>query len=336
MNRYCRSLHFRSLLGSSVAALSVAIASISPAIENRCFASPRMGVQAMIPGLGSSVAKAVIRYFGKEGAEEATEFMTRKGGQEIVERVTQVALREGGEETVDQVAKLTTKYGPDVVGALDNAPAIRPILNVVDELPEAEARSALSRLAAGSTGRELAQTVARRGTVALKAELKQPGVGGSLVRWFGDDGAKMADNLTADQAITIARHGEDISRLPLSQKEGIFSLMRSDTERFVGFVGRFVENNPGKTLFTAAGTTLILAESERMLGGDEIVYDADGNPVLVTKPGFLGRPAAIAERLSSHLSTNYIQPLFYAAITFVVVFGLIYTWKRMSHPTAQP
>ncbi len=55
------------------------------------------------------------------------------------------------------------------------------------------------------------------------------------------------------------------------------------------FLGRFVEQNPGKVLFTTAGTTVILTNSERILGGDEIVIGADGVPQVVSKPGIVGK-----------------------------------------------
>ena len=42
-------------------------------------------------------------------------------------------------------------------------------------------------------------------------------------------------------------------------------------------------------MFTSAATALILAESERILGGGEIVFDEDGNPHWLPKPGFIDR-----------------------------------------------
>ena len=47
--------------------------------------------QAVIPGVVSSVGKAILKYFGKQGGEEAAEYLSRKGGREIMERVTLTA-----------------------------------------------------------------------------------------------------------------------------------------------------------------------------------------------------------------------------------------------------
>ena len=86
-----------------------------------------------------------------------------------------------------------------------------------------------------------------------------------------------------------AQHADDLAKLPASQRQSVLAILRSDTERMVGFMGRFAADNPGKVLFTAATTTVILAESDRILGGDEIVFEADGNPIVVTKAGLMGR-----------------------------------------------
>ena len=53
--------------------------------------------------IGSSIGKAVLKYFGKEGSEEAAEYMAKKGGREMVKRVTASAARQG-DEAVEQVA----------------------------------------------------------------------------------------------------------------------------------------------------------------------------------------------------------------------------------------
>ena len=72
---------------------------------------------ASVPAVAASVGKALLKYFGKQGGEEATEYLSRKGGKEIMERVVTTATRQGGDEAVEQVAKLTGKYGPDALAA---------------------------------------------------------------------------------------------------------------------------------------------------------------------------------------------------------------------------
>ena len=290
------------------------------------------GIAAAAPlPSGSAVAKAILKYFGKEGAEEATEYLAKQGGREVAERVAAGALREGGEEAAEQVSMLAAKYGPEALTALDNAPALAPVLAALKELPESQTKAALARLAAGSAGRELAETVGRFGAGALRSELKHPGVGGTLVRLLGDEGAELATKLSTDQAIAIARHADDLAKLPSAQRAGILSLLRNDTERVVGFLGQFAKANPGKTLFTVAATAIILAEPERILGGEEIVFDAEGNPVLISKPGIVGRTVESGGKVAAVVSEQYIRPLYLSALAFVGVFGSLFMLSRLYH-----
>ncbi|QEG02498.1 hypothetical protein Mal15_66190 [Stieleria maiorica] len=288
---------------------------------------------ASLPGVmsGTTVARAIMKYFGKEGAEEATEYLARQGGREIAERVGAAAVREGGQEAAEQVSRLAGKYGPEALAALDNAPELAPLLAALDELPESQVRAALARLSAGTAGRELAQTVSRVGASALRSELKHPGVGGMLARTLGDDGAELATKLTGDQAIAVGRHADDLAALPSAPRQGVLALLRNDTERMVAFMGRFAADNPGKTLFTAATTTIILAESERILGGDEIVFDADGNPIVVSKAGIAGRTMKAGGEALAHVSVNYLQPLLLTAIAFVVTFATLFMLLKLWH-----
>lgn len=279
---------------------------------------------ASVPAVSGSVGKAILKYFGKQGGEEATEYLSRRGGNEIMERVVTTATRQGGDEAVEQVAKFTGKYGPDALAALDNAPSLVPLIRALDDLPPAQVKLALTKLAAGKPGRELAEAIAVHGGSALRMELQHPGVGLFFVRSFGDEGVELASKMTTDQAIVVARHADDIGKLPATQKAGLVGMLKGNTEQMVGFVGRFVEANPGKTLFTVAATTVILAEPERILGGDEIVFDADGNPVLISKSGFVDRAMEAGGEVASHVSTNYLRPVYLTVMAFVGVFVVIW------------
>ncbi len=231
------------------------------------------------------IVRALARHFGREGVGDVTERATREVVEEVAERV----LREGGEELIETVAARTAKYGPDFLHALKNAPSCRRLIKVVDELPPQQAKSALRRLAAGAQGRELAHLAERYGAAALRAELKHPGVGRTLVKHLGEDGIRFANKLSRKEALVLAQHAADIAKLPPSQREKVVELLYKDLKRMIEFMGRFIEKNPGKTLFTAAAVTVMLKHPDRVLGGDEIVFDADGNPVVVTKSGLLGR-----------------------------------------------
>lgn len=106
-------------------------------------------------------------------------------------------------------------------------------------------------------------------------------------------------------------------------------MLRNDTERVVAFMGRFASANPGMTLFTAATTTIVLAEPERILGGEEIVFDADGNPILISKPGIAGRTMKAGGEAVAHVSLNYVRPVFLSVLTFFVVFASLWAILKL-------
>ncbi len=287
-------------------------------------AIPCGSASATVPAVASSVAKAIVKYFGKEGSSEAAEYLSKKGGREIMERVSANAAKQGGDEAVEQVAKLAGKYGPETISALDNASSIGPVLKALDDLPQDQVSTALTRLAAGAPGRELAETTVKYGSKAIQSELKHPGVGLVLVRSLGDDGVELATRLNTDQAISVARHADDLARLPPTQRDGVLAMMRQDTTRMVQFLGRFADANPGKTLFTVATTGIILAEPERILGGDEIIYDADGNPIVMSKSGLVGRTLGAGGSIAEHVSERYVRPFFLTLLAFVTTFAAIW------------
>ena len=99
-------------------------------------------------------------------------------------------------------------------------------------------------------------------------------------------------------------------------------MIRNDTARMVGFVGRFAEANPGKTLFTAATTAVILAEPERILGGDEVVFDAEGNPIVIRKGGLADRAIEAGGNVAGHVSERYLRPLYLMIAAFAGAFVL--------------
>lgn len=244
---------------------------------------------ALLREAAERLLRSLGRYFGKEAAEETVERLARYGGRELVERAAQRAVREGGEEMLERVSAAAARHGPELLRAIDNAPSCRAVLRLVDELPAEQVAPALRRLAAGPQGRELAELAGRYGTRAIQAELRHPGLGTQLVKHLGDDGLRLAERLDGPAAMTVAPHAADIAALPAAQREGILRLLYEDTRRMVAFVRRFMEQNPGKTLFTAAATTIILANSDRLLGGDELAFDAQGNPIVVSKRGWIER-----------------------------------------------
>lgn len=238
--------------------------------------------------------------------------------------------REGGDEAVERLIRLAKNLGPEAIRAAENAPNASIVIRAIDDLPANLAERAAKRLAAGSEGRALAKTVEEFGANALEAEVRHPGVGGRLVATLGGDGADLASRVKTDQAIEVARHAPDISLLPPSERNQVISLIRENPEGSVAFMKRFVERNPGKVLFTASGTTVILANREAIFGGGEIRYNAKGEPVFVAKPG-------LAERFIEHAGNRILDiylPIGAIGLTAFICIGLWHTHKRAGHKTS--
>lgn len=253
------------------------------------------GQGSVIRKPAQEVIEALGRYISRTGGRELTRELAEFGGEAAVRRVTERAFREGGDDALSALVRTARSHGPDALRAADNAVNIPRLLRAVDDLPEEMASQAIRRLGAGAEGRLLAETVERFGAQALRAEVRHPGIGGNLVRHLGDDGAAFASQASRQQAITISRHADDIARLPDTQRAGVLRILREDFDRGVAFMARFIENNPGKVLFTAATTTVVLAHADKVLGGDgDIVIGPDGKPVYVPKPGLVDRTVGSA------------------------------------------
>jgi len=248
---------------------------------------------AVIRKPAQEVVEAIAKYLTRKGGRELAEELAELGGEATVRRVAERAVREGGDDALNALVRAARAHGPDAVRAVDNAVNVPRLLRAVDDLPEDIASKAVRRLGAGADGRALAEVVENFGSQALRAEVRHPGIGGQLVARLGDDGAALATRASRDQAITLSRHADDIARLPEPQRAELLKLLHADTDRMVSFMGRFIEKNPGKVLFTVAATTVVLANAEKVLGGEgEIVIGPDGKPVYVPKSGVIERIAA--------------------------------------------
>jgi hypothetical protein len=250
------------------------------------------GQAAVIRKPAQEVIEALGRYLSRTGGREITQELAEFGGEIAVRRIAERAVREGGDDALNALVRSARAHGTDALRAADNAVNIPRLLRAVEELPTEMAPQAMRRLSAGTEGRVLAETVEQYGVRALRAEVRHPGIGGGLVRNLGDNGADLANRASRQQAITMSRHAEDIARLPETQRNGVLRLLQTEFDRTLSFMGRFIENNPGKVLFTAATTTVILIHADKVLSGEgEIVIGPDGKAIYVPKPGIIERVA---------------------------------------------
>ena len=248
----------------------------------------------------SSLSKAVMKFFAKEVAEEGVDKVSKEVGEKVIQRVSAKILREGGESAVTEATELAAKHGPDVIRALDNTAAPAKLVRVLNELPAEEVPSAAARLASGSRGKQLAQATETLGVDVIRAETRHPGVGLELVKVWPDGGGVLCRRLNHEQALALGKHLDDLVEIPAGTRKRLFEVVQSDKDRFFAWLGKFIVNNPGKTIGSATFLAVFLPNAERILGGDEIVFDENGSPVVVRKPGLVEMPAnKIAESVAS-------------------------------------
>jgi len=231
-----------------------------------------------------------MRFFSKEAVEEGSEKLAKEVGPVLLQRVSVKLKRDGGESAVTAASELAAKHGPDVIRALDNAPAPTKIVQALEELPTEEVSVAATRLASGRRGKQLAGATEEFGVQVLQAEIKHPGVGMELVRVWPDRGAALGRQMSREEALTLGKYLEDLRGVSPEQRAGLLQVIQSDKERFFSWLGRFIEEHPGKTIGSATFLAVFLPNSERILGGTEITFDEVGSPMVVRKPGLLEAP----------------------------------------------
>lgn len=275
----------------------------------------------------------LARHMTQEAANETAEKLTKELGEATVQKFTTTVIKQGGDESLELASVLIANYGSDIVRAINNSPSVTPILKALDDLPANQIPKAAARLAAGSQGSELAETVIRYGSPALRAEVSHPGVGGHIVRALGTDGASLCGRLSSEQAISLGRYVDDIAQVPPTQRKQFLEVINQDKDRFFKWLGGFVEANPGKTIGAVTFVTIFLPNSERILGGEDVVeFGPNGDVKITTKPGVAGRTTSgftnLAARAGDSLNEAMVKPLgngfsiLIKGVAMVVLIGL--------------
>ena len=273
---------------------------------------------------GNGLLKSLASYFAKQSGQEVTEQtakqLSRQVGDTVLDRTTQKVMKEGGDRSLHELGELVANHGPEVLRAVDNVPRAQPVLNALRTLPAEEVATAASRLAAGQPGRELAAISEQLGASVLRAEAKHPGIGVAFARSLGTEGTDVCMKLTTAQAQQIGKHVDDIAQLPAAQRSQLLELISNQSDRFAAFVGRFVEQNPGKVLFTSASTAIILANSDAIFGDGELLWDAEGNLIIASNGKPRRQHPGIVPRLFGDLTASVETPL---RLTLYAIGGVI-------------
>jgi hypothetical protein len=244
-----------------------------------CFLAHPQDLRAQA-SIASRTAREVVEAILKNGTSQGAKELAEIGGENAVKEVLETSFREGGDALVVKVAATTKTYGSAILLGSKKSPA--RFIQAFDEVPadlKASALQALTRepeLVAGLT--------AQFGRDALIAVAKQPGIAAPFIKTFGAEGAQTLGKLTTDQSIQLVRMSGPLSKIPPGPRNELLAMIGRAPEKILDLL----EKHP-KVLYTSAGLGAFLASKDLLIGKDDVVVTPDGQVVVVTKPGVIGR-----------------------------------------------
>ena len=277
--------------------LMVPVALLAMALAPRAFA--QAGVAR---GVIEEAAEVVMRQAGREAAKELAEI----GGKAAVKEVLEEAAAEGGESLVKRVTAYCVEYGPSALRAVKPAPA--RVVAALDGLgPEVRAAAvrALEREPA-----VMAPLVEKFGQEGLEVAVKHPGVGQRLAGTLGEDGIRAARTLGTDEATLLARHADDIAKLPPAERAAFWETFGKAPAKTVGYL----ERNP-----TILKRTAQVAVAGAAIGG---VYAMREDLIGKADPQGHG----VTERLATAAMQTFRKPI---SGTLVALGAIVSAWATI-------
>ena len=202
------------------------------------------------------LGEAILRRGGTEAAGE----LARIGGQKAVQELMEQAAKEGGEVLMKQTAQLAEKHGVLALKAMHGAPGA--VVRSVDGMPAELAEQGLRAIV-----REPAvmQAMAKEfGSAALETAAKHPGLAGKISGSMGREGLDLARRVTTEEATILARHADEIAKLPASERAGVMELLKQAPGKTLAWM----ERHPKLLIAGSATTAVVLARKELFGEGD--------------------------------------------------------------------
>jgi len=99
----------------------------------------------------------------------------------------------------------------------------------------------------------------------VATEVRLPGVGASIVETLGDDGARVAAQLSETQGISLARWSKDVAALPARERSTVMAAL----EKKPGLILDYLDRHPGVLVAGAAVTGAAIIEMTALVAGEE-------------------------------------------------------------------
>lgn len=210
---------------------------------------------AVVVRAAEELGEVLLRRGGTEAATE----LARLGGQKAVQEMMEQAMKEGGEVLMKQSAQLAEKHGILAVKALHGAPGT--VVRALDGIPAEMAENGLRAIAREPVAMQA--MVKEFGGTALETAAKHPGLAAPVSR-LGSEGFDIARQVTTPEAAILARHADDIAKLPATERAAVMDLIKKSP----GKVLAWMEKHPKLLVTGAVAGTVVLARRELFGEGD--------------------------------------------------------------------
>lgn len=207
-----------------------------------------------------ALAEQVMERLGAAGGRAAVVQLERAGGRAAVETVLLQAEREGGDALATRAAAILADAGAPALKVLARTPA--RTIAALDGLGGETLTRGVAALERQPSILSLPADAARR---AVIAEVRLPGVGATIVESLGDDGARIAAELTESQGISLARWSSDVAALPVKERSAVLAAM----EKRPGLILDYLDRHPGVLVASAAITGAAVMEMTALVIGQE-------------------------------------------------------------------
>jgi hypothetical protein len=224
------------------------------------------------------LTEALLRSGSKKAAQELAEF----GGEGAVRELLERTMQEGGEQLVSKVVRYGEKEGLLALKVIKLAPV--KYLSALDSVGAELLTPALR--AAAREPEVVTRLITEYGPDALRVAAQHPGVGTKIVSQLGRDGIELADKVSTEDAVRLARWSDDIAQLPPGTKPQVLDVVRAAPAKALDWLDRHPT-----ILLTAAGVTSFLAAKREILG-------AEGHAGFIERMtkiflGIVGHPLAV-------------------------------------------
>ncbi len=242
-------------------------------------------------GIAAKGAREIMEMIAEKGSREALQELSESGGKKALRESAKKTTLETGNDSVRKMLHFAGTADVSPLKKIGCSPAL--FSEALDALPEELVERALRSLRRDPE--RMGRLVSRYGSKGLEVAAKHRGVGADIVEKLGNDGVRMAADITEDHAVTLARHADDIAALPPESRNRVVDAIVSAPVRVLDFL----ENHP-RILHTGAGVATILSLKDDLIGREEESSTGPDGSATYRRLGLLDR---VLDRFETPLSS---------------------------------